>query len=42
MYRVFTGLQPPFPCVVKQEIEMTLKLKKVSFSSFDMYSPFEK
>ena len=51
MYLVFTRLQPPFPCVVKQEIKMTLKLrnnnnkkllKKVSFSSFDIFSPFEK
>ena len=48
MHLVFIRLQPPFPCVVKQEIKMTLKLKnkknfeKVSFSSFDIYSPFEK
>ena len=27
MYLVFTRLQPPFPCVVKQEIKMTLKLR---------------
>ena len=51
MYLVYTCLQPPFPFVVKQKIKMTLKLKKkknieklkkVSFSSFDIYSPFEK
>ena len=51
MHLVFIRLQPPFPCVVKQEIKMTLKLrnnnnkktlKKISFSSFDTYPPFEK
>ena len=50
MHLVFIRLQPPFPCVVKQEIKMTLKLrnnkrktlKKVSFSSFGIFSPFEK
>ena len=42
MYLVYIGFQPPFPCVVKQEIKMTLKLKKVSFSSFDIHCPFEK
>lgn len=40
MYLVYIRLQPPFPCAVKQEVKMTLK--KVSFSSFDIYSPFEK
>ena len=45
MYLVYTCLQPPFPFVVKQKIKMTLKLKKkktlkkVNFSSFDIYSP---
>ena len=51
MHLVLIRLQPPFPCVVKQEIKMTLKLrnnnkkktlKKVSFSSFGIFSPFEK
>ena len=44
MYLVYIRLQLPFPCVVKLEIKMTLKLKKkeVSFSSFDIYFPFEK
>ena len=27
MHLVFIRLQPPFPCVVKQEIKMTLKLR---------------
>ena len=27
MYLVFIRLQPPFPCVVKQEIKMKLKLR---------------
>ena len=27
MHLVFIRLQPPFPCVDKQEIKMTLKLK---------------
>ena len=27
MHFVFIRLQPPFPCVVKQEIKMTLKLR---------------
>ena len=44
MYLVYICLQPPFPFVVKQKIKMTLKLKKktlkkVNFSSFDIYSP---
>ena len=42
MHLVYIRLQHPFPCVLKQEIKMTLKLKKVSFSSFDIYFPFEK
>ena len=27
MHLVFIRLQPPFPCVVEQEIKMTLKLR---------------
>ena len=27
MYLVFIRLQPPFPCVVKEEIKLTLKLR---------------
>ena len=32
---VFIRLKPPFPCVVKQEVKMTLKLRNNNKKNFE-------
>ena len=39
MHLVYIRLQHPFPCVLKQEIKMTLKLKKLASVALTSISP---